>query len=175
MEMGHMASFRQLAAQGAKEAEQRGFEPTTWDNFPAKLVLIIDELTEAALTTADALFGEELADVALRTLEALHNVWGAAWDDSRMMSAAETGSAERVRCAEPIEVHLWPIVGHVCKAVRAWSRDDRKDAMICLELAVVHTIRVSKRFGRRLDVDMVSKLVKNRGRPFRHGRPKGIG
>ena len=88
--------LRAEAERASRIAAEKGWQRSSWDeNFLAKLTLVrgeLDEATDAALSAMDrsrptrddsvelhTKYGHELADVAIRLLTIIHDIWGDDW------------------------------------------------------------------------------------------------
>jgi NTP pyrophosphatase (non-canonical NTP hydrolase) len=165
--------LKQIAKECDDIAAANGFERPDWDNIVAKLAFTITELDEARDGArgqgADPL-PEELADVAIRLLSALHGMWGDNWGDRvthRHPKPIDTWT--------PVEVLLWPILGNICKAIEARRHDARSRVCQWIELALLETFRLADALGIDLNAEVVAKCEKNRGRGHLHGKAYAAG
>lgn len=171
-----------LAEEVFNVARDRGFDAADWDsNFPAKLLLVITELDEAVQWVEG--HGKdpvevELADTAIRLLNTLHSVWGRDWSAGRV---EHRRAPDRMGTFEPLQVTLWPIIRNICGAIECWRRNgtspinDRKEAMICMELALLETFRAADRMGIDLLSEIRRKSTKNAMREKLHGKGRSVG
>lgn len=158
-----------------------GWEPPTWASLPVKIMLVITELDEArdAMLEANAgeenNLGEELADVAIRLLDMLEAVWPGAW------SCRSTVALGTVAVFNTPAESLWPVVSWCCDAVEWWRDDKTHDARMCLEYALVSTVRlydsVRGAIGGPVSLTTLieAKIDKNRARTKLHGRARADG
>ena len=153
-------------------AKDNGFDPPTWENLPVKLMLVVTEMDEAR----DAVHGvgndpldEELADIAIRLLSILHSIWGNEWMD-RVEGRKSRTARGHTTPYQTMETLMWPIMGHVCKAVEAWRHDNRRDTQQRVELALLETFRLADVLYIQLFEEIVNKSGKNEKRPHLHGK-----
>lgn len=149
-----------------------GFDPSTWDNLPSKLMFVVTELDEArsaVLGIGQDPLGEEVADTAIRLLDIIGSVFGDDW-------------AERVpdrhphtHCFEAIERILWRPLQYCCLAVEAWRRDQKLDVQISLELAIRAVVVISHQIGIDLEDEIERKLKRNSERGKLHGMVRSDG
>lgn len=164
----------------AQIAAERGFDVADWDeNFVQKLAFVVTELDEAVQWvegTGKDPIGVELADTAIRLMACLHQIWGKDWSPSRITHRREP---RIVGLYEPIEVACWRVVRQLCKAIEAWRKNapgqGKKDAMICVELALLETFRMADRLGINLIAEIENKTSVNKGRPKQHGLGRSVG
>lgn len=174
MVAGMPLSLHELAAASAENAAAKGFDRPTWENFVAKVAFAIGEVNEARDSVDSGedqtALGYELADVAIRVLAILHEVWRDTWVD-RVCNRRRP----EPRAYAAIEVLLWPVVSCLCDAIERWRRDDRIDACMYLELALLNLWRVADRVGIDLDVAIAEKMAINREREPLHGKVRALG
>lgn len=168
-----MPELQRLAATCNQIATANGFDMPNWDNIVIKLALVGTELHEGRDNVyglaADPL-AEELADAAIRTLGILGSIWGDDWSDR------VTGrGAHAVNPFAPIEVLLWPTLGYTFKAMEARRRDDKTEARMCLELALLELFRLSDALVIDLSAQILAKCEKNRTRAHLHGKAYAVG
>jgi hypothetical protein len=163
-------------------ASEKGFDAPDWEtNFPAKLLLVITELDEAVQWIeghGKDPIGVELADTAIRLLSTLRSIWGRDWSAGRVEYRRVPS---RIGTFEPLQVTVWPIIRNVCGAVECWRRNgtapvnDFKEAMICMELALLETFRAADRLGIDLHAEILAKAEKNAAREKLHGKGRSVG
>lgn len=175
-----VASVKELARQCREMADANGFQAPSWEgNFVHKTAYAITELDEAV----DFVHGvtgpggdpldEELADTAIRILDLLGGIWGDDW-----CSRVESRRPSVMRPAhtfERLEVIVWPILGHLAKALEAYRHEDQGAAQQRLELALLECFRVADRAGVDLLSAIEAKIEKNRGRAKLHGKARSEG
>lgn len=165
--------LKTIAVECSQIAADNGFERATWDNFVAKVAFAIGEVDEGrdgALGLAKDPLAEELADTAIRLLAVLGDIWGDAWGD-RVLNR----HPKPINMFTPIEVLLWPVVGHLCKAMEARRHDHRSRACQRVELALLELWRLGDALGIDLTDHVLAKCEKNRGRPHLHGKKYAVG
>ena len=163
-------------------ADGNGFQAPNWEtNFVHKVAYAITELDEAvdyvsAVTgPGDAPFEEELADVAIRLLDLLGGIWGESWV-SRVESRRHHGRWPiRTAKFQPVQVLVWPIMGHLCKAMEAYRHDNKRDAQQRIELALLECFRLSDIIECNLTREILVKIETNRGRERLHGKVRSEG
>ena len=164
-------------------ALQKGFDDCTWENLPTKLVFVVSEMDEAceagyeapmvlqgALQLEANRFGEELADVAIRTLVLLETLWPD-WSEGRITARRPTALSKY----DKLEVMLWPLLRYGVKALHCWRMELRKDTQQCLELLLLELWRLADRLDVDLYAEIMSKMVKNRSRPLLNGKKRSEG
>lgn len=183
-----MPTLANLAKRVVETSIKKGFDLPRWgsdpeedDPFPrlgassnylAKLMLVVTEIDEAVDSAPHRdEFAEELADVAIRTLgilSACHaKSWAATRIENRSMSGLQKG---RPVVWDRPEVVLWAITKYVVRAAECWRTDDRKDAGVALELALLETFRIADRCGIDLMAAIEAKDAKNQTREHQHGK-----
>jgi hypothetical protein len=166
-------NLKQVAKQCDEIAIANGFERPSWDNLVIKLAFAITELDEArdgAHGTGEDPLAEELADTAIRLLSVLVAIWGDDWGDRVTHRHVSLNSA-----FAHIEVLLWPIVGHICKAMEARRHDNRSRVCQWIELAILETWRLADTLHIDLDTEVLAKCEKNKSRPHLHGKSYVVG
>lgn len=151
-----------------------GFDASTWDNLPTKVMFVVTELDEALESTLDVdadPLGEELADVAIRLLVLLNGVFPGAWSPR----TSKLGTPRSTRRFETMETSLWPINHHLCQAVESWRYDKRDDTCCSLELALKETFILARDMGVHLENEIRVKADKNASRGKWHGKAKSAG
>ncbi len=181
-----MPDLHVLAKDLAASAAKRGFQSTTWENLPGKLMFMVSEMFEAldeALVVEFAMcsvgqnpdrvasYGEELADTAIRILASLGDLYPDMWSTSRITNRTVVGPP-LFRSAYKT---LFPIGKSLCVALEHWRDDERQDVMIALELALLNTYRAADWHGIDLDKEIALKQARNVLRPPRHGRKQNLG
>jgi NTP pyrophosphatase (non-canonical NTP hydrolase) len=160
-------------------ADANGFQAPDWEtNFVHKVAYAITELDEAVDYIAGVTgagedpLEEELADTAIRILDLLGGIWGDSWC-SRVEGRRPFST--RTSRFQPIQVLVWPIVGHLCKALEAYRHENRRQAQQRLELALLECYRVADLVGCNLTREIGLKCEKNEGRPKLHGKARSEG
>ncbi len=151
--------------------EANGFTPPTWDSLPVKVVFVVTELDEAMQAidgSGDDPIEVELADTAIRLLSILNSVFGSEWKD-RTTTILKI-SPHNVY--EPGPVLLWHIVRPLCQTIEYWAKDNRRDALTSLELALKETWSLAVRLGFNPGADIIAKVRKNTTRSKWHGKAK---
>lgn len=166
-------TLRDWARVVAENAASKGFQLANWDNFATKCMLAVTEVQEAIDAARGAGYlQDEIADISIRLLESLDSIWRDQWSDGRV-TMRHRGPA-RILWREP-EVVFSPVIVALVGAVEAWRKGDQKDAMISIELALLHTFRIAD----ALDLDpmqaIASKHAKNVERPPLHGKTRTDG
>lgn len=176
--------LREVAARVHGISREKGFDVPDWDeNFPVKVMLFITELDEAVQWVHGV--GEdppeiELGDTAIRILSTLHSIWETGWSPGRIETRR---LPDRVGLYAPMEVAVWPIVKYLCAAVEQWRKSvpgdhgsaHKREAMICIELALLETFRLADRMGADLRAIIETKAAKNAVRPRLHGKGRSVG
>lgn len=161
------AELVRLAVRTCEINAANGFDPTTWENFASKMMLVITELDEAEeegplLST----FEEEIADTAIRLLDALQNLWPDRW-------------ANRIHVSNPMDIcasihsNLWWILKPICGAVETWRKEKEGSDMVCfyLDVALRQCAQFLEAYGLSPLPHLIDrKLDKNAKRPHLHGK-----
>jgi hypothetical protein len=168
-----MTTLHALAAECDAVNRANGFDVPTFDNLPGKIAMVFTELNEAddEQDNGEAAVHEEIADAAVRVLSTLHAVWGEDWAD-------RATHFRHVYCRTayaPIETLLKPTFKQLCLALEAWRREQRVDARLALEMAVLELYRMSDRMGFDLTAEIRRKVEINRGRGALHGKVRSLG
>lgn len=156
------------------------FDVPDWDeNFIPKIAFAITELDEGVQWVEG--IGKdpveiELADTAIRLMSTLYGIWGNDWSAGRILNRVRPN---QIGLFMPLEVAVWPVLRQICKAMECWRKNDpatgKKDAMICIELAVLETFRVADRMGFDLIKEIERKAAKNTMREPLHGKGRSVG
>jgi hypothetical protein len=180
--------LREVAERVHAISREKGFDVPHWDeNFPIKVVLFITELDEAVQFVEG--IGKdpvevELGDTAIRILSTLHAIWGDAWSPGRIETRAlpKHVVGRNYALYVPIEVAVWPIIRYLCGAIEQWRKSKpgedgthKREAMICIELALLETFRLADLHGANLREIIEAKAVKNAARPPLHGKGRSVG
>lgn len=162
-------------AQKCREiAESKGFDVCTWENLATKLMFVVSEIDE----TCEAMwesphsdkFGEELADIAIRTMTVLETLWPD-WSTGRI----EQRHSQLGHPFQRPEVLLWPMLRYARKGLEHWRNDERRDTQQCFELLLLELWRVADTLSINLDNYIQRKIMKNAGRPMRNGKVRSEG
>lgn len=168
-----------LAQATLNTARDKGFDAPRWgdenggaSNYLSKLMLVVTEVVEAvdAEVSRDAL-APELADIAIRLLGILEATAPGAWSPSRIEVRGSYTPPVFLRSAPEM---VFPVVRYCAEAAEAWRRDNRTDATIACELALLTTFRLADTCGIDLMEAIFEKHEKNKTRAYRHGK-KGNG
>lgn len=162
--------WHEIAKTISEDVQAKGFEAVTEENVLGKLMLVVTELNEAREFVhgmEDDPIEEEIADVVIRILQALHDLYGINWTVHRFAVHCKHSFA-------PIEVMLWPILDNVCHAAEDWRKDDHLDVKYHLINAIAECFRFSERLGFDLEDAIQQKMEKNRGRPPLHGKKRSL-
>jgi len=154
-----------LVPEALEVRDLAGWHRTTWDALDRKLACVyaeLEELTAALHDGARAQVADELADVALYLLTILGDL--CAGDVTQRGVGRLRGSPH----AAP-EALVAPVRRYVHRAWRNWRVDERKDATIALELALLETRRLALTLEVSLPDACWAKLQRNRERGERHG------
>lgn len=143
-------------------ALDRGWDAPTWDNFLAKLMLVVTEVQEAedAIYTKDA-FLMELADVVIRTLDVLHTL----------------DKGVRVRLAVPIDDSrlLGGTRRRLCRAAEFYRKGADDEALGDLWDVITEIDKWATETDHDLWSVVDKKIEINRSRPKLHGKKRSIG
>lgn len=171
-----MMNLHETARSCAKIAREHGFDECTWENFPVKLMLVVSEIKEAVEAMegmqghTNFEVGEELADVAIRTLQIVEILWPG-WSAERI-----TKRTVQQRTAFSIpQLMVWPMMKYAVEALESWRNEQRGDAQQCLELLLLELWRVSDRMHIDLEGFVQLKMDKNEKRPHLNGKKRTDG
>ena len=167
-------SLQQWAEYVSRVAAEKGWQATTWENFVQKMAFAIGELDEGVdggLGVGKDPLEVELADTAIRLLEALHNLFPN-WSPGRVESRHPSQTPSRFQSIEQL---LWKPLSKISKAIDCWRKGDRKDAQICVELALLEVFRVADALGIDLMQEIAKKTHVNEGPPPPHRLPRHVG
>lgn len=167
----YTSPWHALAARAADGATAKGFDLPTWDNVPAKLAFVVTEIVEATEAETPEALIEELADIAIRLLGMIHVLTDGDWCE-RMSTVRQPSG---VVVFQPLQLHLWPILVRIRDALERWRKGDKRDCLICIELAILETERCAARLQIGLLSPIVRKLEKNEAREWRHGKAESVG
>lgn len=173
----------QIASMVDAVATRSGFDPTTWENFPAKMMMAItelDELVDGVRGRQDDHPHEELADTTIRILASAHTLSDGKWVSrlkTRFNNQDHWWDSPVVgkRWLQPPEVEVWAIVSMLSKATETWRRGNRGEALQYLELAILECFRLADRIGFSLVQEILVKTSKNMKRPRLHGKVESVG
>lgn len=172
-------SLHDIAAEAHRIAKDRGFESPTWDNFYTKMAMVGTEILEAieamdAPERSPTAIGYELADICLRTLDILHCLSPEAggWSEGRVV-----GRHGQARSLPPAlgpfvspETLFKPVWARWRSAIEHTRRDERRDAILCLELLLLEVFRVADALRLPLLAHLELKNVQNAKRPPLNGK-----
>lgn len=177
--MGMVVDLHALAKRVDDTSRNNGWDISTWENIPVKVMMTVTELDEAhdfvvggPSDTADPL-PEELADTAIRLMSILYSVFGTGWHDRRQRRVEKRNKG--LALFEPVEVSLWRILKPMSKACEAWRHDNRDDTCGFLEQALKETFNLAARLGIDLDEEIIQKDIKNSKRGHLHGKARSAG
>lgn len=162
-----MTALHETAERAARIIAQNGFQPATWELLPTKIVMAMTEIDEAAYAQSDDELAEELADVAIRILVMLQDVWGSDWSDRISGRAVKPRSVAKDMRSFPEAI--FPTFSRLCSAVQHWRHERQKDTEQCLELALLDLWRLADQLLIDLDTAVDMKLNKNANRMHLHG------
>lgn len=160
--------YLELAKSVVEINKANGFDPSTWENFPVKIACILTEIDEARDEYGGYGFKAELADIAIRLLDTLHGVWPHGW------CARQHGGPWPYEC-NSIGKNLWLIIEPISKAVEAWRKGERTDALIHTERALLACRRIAECYDVDLPHEIAAKLKYNKTRGFLHGKKRSEG
>lgn len=170
--MTDIETYHKLAQRIREVNDKNGWDKPTWENLPAKVMMIMTELDEAYDGWSGYVEGreyanypEELADVAIRIMDVLEAVWPL-WC---VRTPKVLGDPYN-----PVGM-LWSVVGPLCKSVEAWRHDEQDDTRTCLELALMHLREVAETSGVTLPAWIDEKIRKNSTRGKLHGKKRSVG
>lgn len=165
----------------------KGFSAPTWgddfatpmrgapSNYLAKLMLVVTEIDEAVHTEHE--LAAECADIAIRILgilQACHATEATGGPPCYGRIEGRSRPAPSGPWASRAET-FWRVLQYVVRAAECWRTDDRRDACMSLELALLETFRITDRCGIDLMAAIVEKDAKNRERPMLHGKKRTVG
>lgn len=164
-----MEFLLELARDAANTARVNGFDKPTWDTLPVKVMFAVTEVVEAidAAMSFNA-FTEEVADIALRTLAILYDIWGNNWNQGRI--EARNYSDKLVLRFQSAESLLFPALKHLALSIEAWRHNNDTDAKIRLELTLLELWRISDVYEFNLLHICRDKIQKNKERGHLHGK-----
>lgn len=183
-------SLHDIAADAHRIAKERGFETPSWGNFYTKMAMVGTEILEAieAMDSPErspTTIGYELADICLRTLDILHCLTapGATpgvegWSEGRVVGRRVPGvPGGRVAAYMPApgpfvtpETLFKPVWKHWRGAIEHTRRDERRDAILCLELLLLEVFRVADALRLPLLAHLELKNKANEQRPHLNGK-----
>lgn len=161
-----------LARRIGEVNQKNGWDLSTYDNVPTKVMMAVTELDEGVQgvkgTGPDPL-EIEIADTVIRLLSILEGVWPGQWV---LRHGCSPQKGQRFR---DIEVLLWPILGFLCRAVESWRFDKREDVQASLECAIAECRSLARLLGFDLFRAMEAKVALNAARGHWHGKAKAAG
>lgn len=166
-----MDDLHARARECSEIAERAGFQRVTWENAPIKILMVYTELDELEEAETHEERAEELADVAIRLLGILHDLRVDAWA-SRINPRTVRRGTQRPAL---IETQAQPIRQRLRRAVEAWRRDEPRDALQHVELALLEAFRTAWRMEINLHAAILAKMEINRGRERLHGKVRDVG
>lgn len=174
--------WNDVGAESSRIALVNGYDVTTWENVPAKLMFVVGELvTEAGAavrnnsgpSSASRLddLGEELADVIIRLASILHDLWPDLWlDRSKDMGIIKH------RCPwVAFQVAAWQILDYLGQAAEAWRHDKKGEVLGWLENAIAGTIQLAQDASIDIEDEVRKKCARNLARPHLHGKATSVG
>lgn len=174
--------WNDVGAESSRIALVNGYDVTTWENVPAKLMFVVGELvTEAGAavrnnsgpSSASRLddLGEELADVVIRLASILHDLWPDIWlDRSKDMGIIKH------RCPwVAFQVAAWQILDYLGQAAEAWRHDKKSEVLGWLENAIAGTIQLAHDASINIEDEVRKKCARNLARPHLHGKATSVG
>jgi NTP pyrophosphatase (non-canonical NTP hydrolase) len=172
-------SYLALAAHCAQASTARGFEPTTFETSPYRLLAMHSEVIEFRKAIEDAndpkntkderakqeAIRDEAADLANYALQVMRNLGATNWTlRSRVHEGPPTHALP--------ETLVKQLHDDVDQAYRAWRRGDARDVCVALEILLAHLDDVRKRclwLTTSLQEDVAHKLARDAGRPRLNG------
>ena len=158
----------------------RGFEPVTWSNVPAKLAMAMTELREAegaahgSTTSVNdrEKWTREVLDCVLRVSGVLTALKGEEWC---VRSALRGGTRVDL---QPIEVTLWRMLAPMCDAVQAWRAGQEvgsERVIYCLEMVVAEGLDIYREATCSSAYNALVQIVEaNRQRPWLHNHVESL-
>lgn len=171
-----MMNLHETAQRCSQIAKEHGFDECTWENFPNKLMFVVSEIKEAveAMESMEGHtnyeVGEELADVAIRTLQLVESLWPG-WSAERVTKRTVQSKTAFLMP----QVMVWPMLRYAVEALESWRNEQRADAQQCLELLLLELWRVADRLNIDLYGFVQLKMDKNEKRPMLHGKKRSDG
>lgn len=180
-------SLGEQAQRASQIADKTGWQRWTWEgNFLAKMTLVrgeLDEATDAALEAASrarpvrddctalhAKYASELADVAIRLLAGMHDIWGADWNYDCLQKPPMTFGP----FCEP-DVLFRPMRSCLRYAEERWRKDDEDGARGALEDALDALFEAASLSCVDLGAAIINKQSVNATRPPLHGKKRDLG
>ncbi len=174
--------LKDVGKESSRIALLNGYDVTTWEILPAKLMFVVGELVTEAWAAvkrnpqpvASAMMddlGEELADVVIRLSSILHDLWGDGWADRSF----DQGIIKH-RCPwVAFEVASWPILDYLGKAAEAWRHNKKGEVLGWLENAVAATVQLGRDASIDIREEVREKCARNLARPQLHGKATSVG
>lgn len=164
-----------IAKRCAATAAAKGFDACTWENLPTKLMFVVTEIDEACEAmeedAQESKVGEELADIAIRTLVVLETLWPDDWSEGRIVGRYR----QTRRRHESPWVMLWPLLRYARIAIHHWRMDEHEYTRQSLELLLLELWRLADRIRIDLDGCIQLKADANELRPARNGKKRSEG
>lgn len=181
-------NLRDEAKRASDTAKKTGWQRWTWEgNFLAKMTLVrgeLDEAVDAALAVMDrsrptrddsamlhAKYASELADVAIRLLTGMHDLWGESWDYPTCLQKPPMTFGP---FCEP-DVLFRPIRNSLRFAEERWRKDDAAAARGALEDAFDELFIAASVSCVDLGAAIKAKQDANATRPPLHGKKRDLG
>lgn len=154
-------SITDRAAEISKIALDHGWDAPTWDNFLAKLMLIMTEVQEAEEATGEDVL-MEIADVVIRTLDVVYTL-----DPGLSMSAGDDLDKSGDLFAN--------IRRRVSRSAECYRYGDDYLAIAWLWNTISIIDSTCMRTASNLWVAVDNKIAINRTRPRLHGKKRSVG
>ncbi len=150
-------------------AASKGFDKTTWDNYPTKVMLVVTELDEVVTAQHSMCdMEEELADVGIRICTMLGDF---ECNPENYVGMREVGNfVVASRNFESLHSTLWPILHMLTASIEAWRKGQTDTALHQLKHALKRTFEVAEQIGFDLMRAMHDKARKNAKRERLHGK-----
>lgn len=170
--------WKALADECIAYGRVKGFEPTTWHDLPTRLMCMSSECREledalSEWSTRRYFRGHpllaprrECADIVMYGLSIMADLGTPNWN----LRGSFHGGASRL--SSPSEI-VRPVRKCVDNAFRAWRMDSRKDALVCVELAIVAVVDLHRRvlgISAGVESSVREKIASSACRPRTHGK-----
>lgn len=145
----------ELANEVRKAYECRTGRAIHWGTLPVALIDVVAKANTACAALTDQGFEDHCTEACATVVTALSSVFFERWDLSRVnaLEILPTPSADanlaRVRVGGMTELAM-PLFNRLGDVSRRWEKNDEKDAMICLELAMLALFRMNLTVNNRL-------------------------
>lgn len=142
-----LGMMRAVTSAALRYRDSKNFAACTWDTLPARMCSLQVEIGELAqaieVFDGDKLKARalraEFADVTLYPLTMLYDLATWEWSVRERYHGAPRNPSSALETVQPIRTH-WD------QCISAWQKDNRRDAVIALELILAAAAQASIRF-----------------------------